>query len=133
MSQAMFFHKTHNVATGGQSSGCHLADASWMKLAGKKCLPKNVGRWVVTGVYWVLSRTGFSRTPLLAAACVVDELYRARDTQIELPILQCSRPPPTINSAQKVSIRTVPGSRQTSFFPTRARTCARQSGIERQL
>ena len=95
MSQAMFFHKTHNVATGGQSSGCHLADASWMKLAGRKCLPKNVGHWVVTGVYWVLSRTGFSRTPLLAAACVVDELYRARarHTQIELPILQCSRPP----------------------------------------
>ena len=102
----------------------------------KKCLPKNVGHWVVTGVYWVLSRTGFWRRPLYQLLLCCRYVNCVEWGAHKLNCLYYSAPPyttPTIDSARKVSIRRLPGSGQASFFSTRSRTWARQQpGIERQ-
>ena len=105
-----------------------------MKLGGKKCLPQNASDWVVTDVYRVLSRTGFLEDPLLtsAASRVLWPPCCLKRGAPKINWLNCSAVSPTINSARKVSIRRLPGSGQASFFPTRARTWARQAGIERK-
>ena len=133
--QALFFLlSAHQVACWGQSSTCKCGD--WAHTVDEIGWKKMSPDWVVTDVYRVLSKTGFLEDPLLtsAASRVLWPPCCLKRGAPKINWLNCRAPssPPTINSARKVSIRTLPGSGQASFFPTRARTWARQAGIERK-
>ena len=119
--QALFFLlSAHQVACWGQSSTCHCGDC-WAhtvdEIGWKKCLPQNACDWVVSDVYRVLSRTGFLEDPLLtsAASRVLWPPCCLKRGAPKINWLNCSAVSPTINSARKVSIRTLAGSGQAPF------------------